>query len=179
MREQRGTRVRTVVVAALWLGAVCGGWTVVMGLTGWYRSPTLNNLMILTIPLQLIALGVGLRKTARDGRRFGGQIAAGVLMTLMGAIVMVACSFVTTRVVIPTYFDDQKVLHRASLVQQGKSDAEIAAALAAHPNPGVMDYASGEFIMRLVVGGVGSIAIGAFVRARSGQPMPAADRASG
>jgi predicted lipid-binding transport protein (Tim44 family) len=80
--------------------------------------------------------------------------------------------------VFPNYFADIEQAYRTALQRQGKTDAEIAAAIqasAASATP--MAQAMSGFIGTLVTGIVASAIIGIFVRSRGKfSPMPSQSR---
>lgn len=160
--------VRLLLLAGgLRAGAWCGAFSLLMALSGWYKHPTLSNLMLLAIPIQWAALWWELRRTARAGLRFGGQVLAGLAIILIGTPIMLASSYVATRVLVPTYHTDQQALHRLLLQQQGLSDTAITAAMQAHQPPTPLQDAGDELRFRLVVGLVGAAGVASLVRSRS------------
>ncbi len=68
-----------ILSAGLLIGVLCGAWTFVMGFTGWYKDPTMLNLFFVVILIEIGGLIWGLRKTALEGRTYGGQIVAGTI----------------------------------------------------------------------------------------------------
>ena len=113
------------------IGAACVTWMFVMGLTGWYRHPTLQYLFLaVVIPVEIVLLVLGLRSTASQNR-YRGQVLAGTLMAVVAALVIAAGSLVFTTVVFPDYFQQLRTVHEQLLRDAGRSQAEIAAAIAA------------------------------------------------
>jgi len=139
----------------------------VMGFTGWYKDPTLANVLFISVAMIVEIAGLiwGLRKTAAQGRSYGGQILAGTMMAIVAGVIIIAASLLFTTVVFPNYFSDIEQAYRTALQQQGKTDAEIAAAVqasAASATP--MAQAMSGFIGTLVTGIVASAIIALFVR---------------
>ena len=150
------------------IGVLCAAWTLVMGYSGLYKDPSLARLFFLVIPIEIAALIVGLRKTAREGRTYGGQILAGTMMAIVAGVIIIVSSLLFTTVLVPHYAQDLERMYRASLQQQGKTDADIASAVqasAASWTP--MAQAMSGFIGTLVTGILSSAVIGYFVRRRS------------
>jgi hypothetical protein len=92
-----------IVAAGVLIGVGCGAWTFVMGFTGWYRDPALAQLLFIPVVMAIEIAGLvwGLRRTAAQGRTYGGQILAGTMMSVVASVVIVACSLLFTLVVFP------------------------------------------------------------------------------
>ena len=149
------------------IGLLCTAWTLVMGYTGWYKDPSLANLFFLVIPLEIAGLIWGLRKTARDGRTYGGQILAGTMMAVVAGVIIIGSSLLFTTVLFPSYAQDLEHTYRETLQRHGQTETEITAAVqanAASLTP--MAQAMSGFIGTLVTGILASAAIGFFVRKR-------------
>jgi len=157
-----------ILSAGVLIGVLCSAWTFIMGFTGWYKNPAANVVFIsVAMVIEIVVLTWGLRRTARQGRAYGGQILAGTMMAIVGGVIIIASSLLFTTVVFPTYFADVEQAYRAALQQQGKSEMEIAAAIqatAASATP--MAQAMSGFIGTLVTGIVASAIIGVFVHRR-------------
>ncbi len=149
------------------LGAGVVIWTFVMGFTGWYKDPALLNLFFLVIPFQIALLVWALKETAAQGRRYGGQVLAGVIISLIGGVLICAGSMVFTSIVFPHYFSEITAIQQQMLMEQGKSAQEIRTTMemAAKTNTPVASAVSG-FVGTVVTGLVASLVIGAFVRAK-------------
>jgi hypothetical protein len=159
--------MKTIVNAGIALGVVCGAWELVMGYTGWYKHPALLNLFWLVILFEIAILIWVLRKTAAEGRRYGGQVGAGVLVSLIGGVIIVGFSVLFTTVLFPNYFNEMAAMNEQMLRAAGKSDADIAFAMDMYrksANP-AMNALSG-FMGTVVTGLVASLGIAAFVRAK-------------
>ncbi len=156
-----------ILSAGLLIGVLCGLWTFVMGFTGWYKDPTMLNLFFLVIPIEIGGLIWGLRKTAAEGRTYGGQIVAGTQMSVIAGVIIIACSLLFTIVVFPNYFTELQDAYRQVLRQQGKSDAEIARAISqATAGATPMGQAIQGFVGTFITGILSSAVIGIWVRAR-------------
>ena len=88
-----------ILSAGLLIGVLCGSFTIVMGLTGWYQDPAMVNVFIPVVTLiEILGLIWGLRKTAAQGRTYSGQVVAGTLMALVAGAVIVCASLLFTMV---------------------------------------------------------------------------------
>ena len=154
-----------IVKGGLLIGVLCVIWTFVMGFTGWYKDPAMLSAFYLVIVIQLAVLIWGLKQTAAQGRTYGGQIAAGTLMSLVAGLVIIAGSLLFTTVAFPDYFEEIKVVQTEMLKAAGKTDAEVTAeveAAAQFQTP--MSQAIFGCIGTLFTGVIGSLIIGAFYR---------------
>jgi hypothetical protein len=156
-----------ILSAGVLIGVLCGVWMFVMGLTGWYHDPSPSRIFFLVILFEVAGLWWGLRRTAALGRNYGGQVIAGTMIATIAGLIVVVSSLVFTTVAFPDYLTAVQDTTRATLRQQGKSDAEIAEAIrqnAASATP--MAQAMSGFLGTLITGIVASAVIGAFVRAQ-------------
>jgi hypothetical protein len=156
-----------ILSAGILIGVLCGAWTFVMGLTGWYKDPVLLNMFFVVILIEIGGLIWGLRKTAAEGRGYGGQVVAGTMMAIVAGVIIIVSSLLFTTVAFPDYFSELEAAYRTMLQQQGKSEAEIAEALrqnAAGATP--MNQALQGFVGTLLTGIVVSAIIAIWVRAK-------------
>jgi Protein of unknown function (DUF4199) len=154
-----------ILSTGIMIGVLCSAWTLVMGYSGLYKDPSLANLFFLVIPIEIGCLILGLRGTAQEGRTYGGQILAGTMMAIVGGVIIIGSSLLFTTVLFPNYSQELEAMYRATLARQGKSDAEILAALQANAASWTpMSQAMSGFIGTLVTGIIGSAVIGYFVR---------------
>lgn len=164
------------VVAGLLLGVLCGLWTFVMGFTGWYKDPGKTSAFFVVILIEVAVLIWGLSRTAaKEGRTYSGQVVAGTQISIIGGVVIIGFSLLFTTVFFPEYFTEMQTVYRGILQQEGKSEAEIAAAIAewsAGQSP--VRQAFYGFIGTFVTGVVVSAVLAIWVRAR-----PAARHVSG
>jgi hypothetical protein len=166
-----------ILGAGLLIGVLCGVWTFVMGFTGWYKDPVMMSVFFVVILIEIAGLVWGLRRTAAEGRTYGGQVVAGTMMAVVAGVIIVCSSLLFTMVAFPEYFSELEAAQRELLRSQGKSDAEIAAAIrdsAAAATP--MAQAMSGFIGTLITGIVASAVIAIFVRARPEAARTAATR---
>jgi hypothetical protein len=159
--------MNTIVKAGVALGVLVVIWTFIMGFTGWYKDPALLNLFYVVIAIQIAVLMWALKRTAAEGRGFGGQLGAGTLISLIGGVFVVVGSLIFTTVVFPNYFQDIAAIQEQMLRSAGKSEAEIKTVMdmAARTSTPAMQAFFG-FCGTMVTGVVVSAIIGAFVRAR-------------
>lgn len=87
-----------ILNAGLLIGVLCGVWTFVMGLAGWYRDPAMSNAFFLVIAIEVFGLFWGLRKTAAEGRTFAGQVVAGTMMAVVAGVVIICTSLIFTTI---------------------------------------------------------------------------------
>jgi hypothetical protein len=156
-----------ILSAGLLIGLLCSVWIFVMGFTGWYRDPALANLFFVVIAIEIGGLIWGLRKTAKQGRAYGGQILAGAMMAIVAGVIIIASSLVFTTIVFPNSIAEVEQMYRARLQQQGRSESEITAAIqgtAASRTP--MAQAEIGLVGTFLTGIVASAVIAIFVRRR-------------
>ncbi len=163
MRKASLSGVFTVGVV---LGVAVFAWSLIMGVTGWYKHPTLLNLFWMVIPLQIFILWWGLRRTAAQGNGYLAQIGSGLLMSLIGAVIIFAGSLLLTTVIFPQYFQDLADLGRQMMRAEGRAEADIETYLQQiAPTQTPLMQALLGFIGTIATGFVASLAIGSVVRA--------------
>ena len=140
-------------------------WTFVMGFTGWYKDPALTYAFFLVIAIEIAGLIWGLRKTAAQGRAYGGQVLAGTMMAIVAGVVIIGSSLLFTMVAFPDYFRELEAMQRQMLAAEGKTAAEIDAAVRAGAASTPMAQAMSGFIGTLITGIVASAIIALVVRA--------------
>ncbi len=120
----------SIVKSGLFLGITVIIWTFIMGFTGWFLDPALALLfpLVATI-LTIIAIVWGLRGTAAEGRHYGGQIMAGLLIGLVASVFIFAGSLLFTTVVFPDYFTQLQEMGRQVYEAKGLNEAEIQTAM--------------------------------------------------
>ena len=123
------TPPQIVVATGVAIGAAMGGWMALMGLTGLYKRPALLGLFWVVVLLEVGVLALGLRRSARAGLGLLGQLAAGTLMSLLGAAVVFGASLLVTQVLVPTYFEELRALQGEILRQRGLDAAAIRSAI--------------------------------------------------
>jgi hypothetical protein len=156
-----------ILSAGVLIGVLCGVWTFVMGWTGWFKDPVLLRLFFFVILIEIGGLLWGLRRTAAEGRTYGGQIVAGTMMAIIAGVIVIASSLLFTTVVFPDYFTELQGAYRTMLQQQGKSEAEIAALLQNEMSGQTpMSQAMAGFLGTLVTGILASAIIAIWVRSK-------------
>ena len=122
--------MKNSVIAGIVLGVTIAVWTLIFGFTGMYKSIAGA---IAFIPVAIaINVGVvvwGLMKTRKEGRGYGGQVAAGLVIGIVGAILIFFNSMLFTQVLFPTYFDDIRVMQGDLLRAAGQSEEAVEEAL--------------------------------------------------
>ncbi len=163
-----------ILAAGVLIGVLCGAWTLVMGITGWYKDPVMLNAFFFVIALEVGGLIWGLRKTAAEGRSYGGQIVAGTMMTVIAGVIIMGFSLLFTMVLFPNYFTELQDAYRHILRQQGKTEAEIAEAVR-RSMAGVtpMGQAVQGFVGTFITGILASAVIAIFARGRRAPSAPA------
>ena len=165
------------LAAGLLIGVLCGVWTFVMGFTGWYKDPSKTSAFFVVIAIEIAGLIWGLGKTAAQGRPYSGQVVAGTVMSIIAGLVIMASSLLFTTVFFPDYFTELQAIYRDMLVQQGKSEAEIATELSAwRAGQTPMRQAIAGFIGTFVTGVTATAIIAIWVRARPGAAQGPAGR---
>lgn len=158
-----------ILWAGVLIGIICSTWIFVTGFTGWYKDPALGSILFIAgaTAIEVGGLIWGLRKTAAQGRAYGGQIVAGTMMAIVAGVIIIVASLVFTTVVFPDYLEEIQQAYRAALERQGKTEVEIAAAIQANAASATpMAQAMSGFIGTLVTGIVASAIIAIFVRRR-------------
>lgn len=167
--------MNTIVKAGLILGLLCQVWTFLMGFTGWYKDPVLYNLFWVVILIQIGALIWGLQQTAAQGRKYGGQVGAGTMISAVAAVVVFFGSILFTMVVFPDYFDQMAEMQRTMLEDKGMSGEEIDTVMnaqAAFSTP-IVNAVTGA-IMTVITGCILSLVIALFVRSKTLAAAPSA-----
>ena len=163
----------TVIKGGILIGLLCAMWTFVMGFTGWYKDPVMLNAFYVVILIEIGVLIWGLKITAA-GKTYGGQVAAGTLMAVIGGLILIGASLLFTTVVFPGYFDELRTVHAEMLRNAGTSEAEIAAELerGAQMQTTMMQAVVG-FVGTVLTGVVGSLIMAVFIRKKQRVTTPA------
>jgi hypothetical protein len=164
LRTKEDCGMTTVFKHGLLLGILCEVWTFIMGVSGWYRHPTLLNLFWVVVLIQIGILLWSLRLAALD-RTYWGQVGAGTMISLIAAVIIFCGSLLFTSVVFPHYFDEMRSMQIELLRSQGKPEAEIVR-LVAETAKTQMPFMTAlfGFIGTGVTGLVSSLVIGIFFR---------------
>ena len=148
------------------LGLLVVAWTFIMGITGWYKHPTLLNLFWLVILIQIVVMIWGLKGAAR-GATYGSQVKAGTMMSVIGGVIIFCGSLIFTSVVFPHYFEELRTVGEELLKSQGKTESEVKNLLDAQaPMQTSFMQALFGFIGTLVTGVIVSLIAGAFLKGK-------------
>jgi hypothetical protein len=160
--------MKKILNAGLLLGLVVAVWDFVYGFAGLYRSAAGGGIFLLVVILiQIAGLICGLKQTVKDGRGYGGQVLAGILICLVAGVVIVIASFAFTAV-FTDVFDVAAELQADSWAQAGMSDLDIEATLAKTEFMRTPWFqAMMGFVGSMITGTVFSLIIAAFVRVRN------------
>jgi hypothetical protein len=142
------------------LGLLVSFWTLLMGVTDWYKHPTLMNLFWIVILIQIGVLIWSLRSSSHREAGFWGQVKAGSTISLIGACIIFIGSYLFTSVIFPHYFEEMKTMGEEVLKSKGMTDVQIQAALEAQaPMQTSFMQALFGFIGTVVTGPIVSMAL--------------------
>lgn len=102
--------MKSAIQAGAILGLMVVVWTLVHGLTGWYKNPTMSWTFWMVIPFQVILLVWMLKNTKKQGFGYGQQVKAGIVMSLVAAVIIFIGSWLVTTAIIPTYYADLQAM---------------------------------------------------------------------
>lgn len=160
--------MKKITNAGLLLGLSVAVWSFVYGFAGLYRNPSLAwTFTVGAILIQIVILVCGLRRTVKDGRRYLGQLGAGLLICLIGGIIIVFSSLLFTTVVFPDNFDVTAEMQAEAWANAGMADEQIDQALEKTSwmrTP--VGAALAGFIGTMVTGLIISLIVAAFVRVK-------------
>ena len=136
----------------------------VTGFAGLYKNPSTG--WVFPVGATLIEIGVliwGLRQTARE-RRYGGQVAAGLMIAAIGGVLIIPASLIWSAV-FPDWAQVGEAAMADSLADRGMSEEQIAQMIqsTAFMRTGVVNALFG-CVMSILTGLVASLIIAAFVR---------------
>ena len=151
--------------AGIVLGLAVVAWTFIYGFTGWYKHPSLYNLWWLVILIQLGVIGWGLTLTRAEGKRYGGQILSGTLISVYGGIIIFFGSLLFTSVVFPEFFEETRNLQAEVLAQKGMTVDQIESTQAmTAPMQTPVVNAVISAVMTVITGFILSLILGAVIR---------------
>lgn len=160
-------KLQTPILAGVILGLLVVGWTLVMGLTGWYLDPDRLHLFWLVVVIQIVVLAVTLLKT-RVGRGYRGQVGVGMITSAIAAVIVFIGSALFTTTIFPDYFEDLRAVRERVLREEGMPEAEIEETLdeiAASQTPTGQAFAG--FMGTLGTGLAASLVVAAFLREKN------------
>ena len=161
-----------VLAAGLLIGVLCAVWTFIMGATGWYKDPAMMRWFFLVIAIEVGGLIWGLRRTAAEGRNYGGQVIAGTMMATIAGVVIICSSLLFTTVVYTDYFAELEAMNVKLLRDQGVSESEIDRQIIADRASNTpMGQALLGFTYTLIAGIIASALLGIAIRGRQ-RPHP-------
>jgi Protein of unknown function (DUF4199) len=156
-----------VLAAGLLIGVLCAVWTFIMGATGWYKDPAMMRWFFLVIAIEVGGLIWGLRRTAAEGRSYGGQVIAGTMMATIAGVVVICSSLLFTTVVYTDYFAELETMNVKMLREQGVPESEIDRQVTANRASNTpMGQALLGFTGTLITGIVASALLSIPIRAR-------------
>lgn len=156
----------STVKTGIILGLLVVAWTFIMGITGWYKHPTLLNLFWLVIIIQIVVMIWGLKGTSA-GATYGSQVKAGTMMSVIGGVIILCGSLVFTGVVFPHYFEELRTVGEELLKSQGKTESEVKSLLDAQaPMQTSFMQALFGFIGTLVTGVIVSLIAAVFLKGK-------------
>ncbi len=151
--------------AGLLLGILVAIWILITGVTGWYKDPALMPLFYVVVLIEIGVLIWGLRITAKGGKTYGGQIGAGTMMAIIGAVIIFFASILFTSVLYPNYFAEVRQANLQAMTAKGMTADQAEAQLK------LMDPMETSFVqaiigavMTIVTGFVASLVIAAIFR---------------
>ena len=157
--------MKPTLKAGIVLGLAVMVWTFIMGFTGWYKDPALSNLFWVVILIQIGVIAWGLTLTRDEGKRYGGQLLSGTLISVYAAVIGIFSSLLFTMVVFPEYFDELRVLQAELMAQKGMTLEQIeqTQALTDKMQTPTINAALG-FVMTIITGFIISLVLAAFIR---------------
>jgi hypothetical protein len=91
--------MKPIVNAGIVLGVSVGIWIFINGFAGLYKSQgTAWVFPVIATVIEIFVIVWGLRKTAQLGRRYGGQVVAGLMIAVVGAVLILGFSLVSSTV---------------------------------------------------------------------------------
>ncbi len=160
-----------VLAAGLLIGILSAIWTFVMGVTGWYKDPVMMRWFFVVIAIEVGGLIWGLRRTAAEGRSYGGQVIAGTMMATIAGVVVICSSLLFTTVVYTDYFAEIEAMNVTLLRERGVPEAEIAREImASRASNTPMGQALLGFMGTLITGIVASALLAIGIRRRTRTP---------
>lgn len=157
--------MKPTLKAGLLLGVLVLVWILVTGVTGWYKDPAMKSLFYFVVLIEIGVLIWGLRLTAKEGKTYGGQIGAGTMMAIIGAVLIFFGSFFFTDVLYPNYFTEVRQANFQDLVAKGMTADQAEAELKLRdPMESSFVQALMGAVMTVVTGFVASLVIAGVLR---------------
>jgi hypothetical protein len=87
--------MKPVISAGVMLGVAAGIWMFINGFAGLYRNPgTAWVFPVVATVIEIFVIVWGLKKTAQLGKRYGGQVLAGLMIAVVGAVLILGFSLI-------------------------------------------------------------------------------------
>ncbi len=102
--------MKKVIIPGIILGVLLAAWIHVVGVTGWYKHPTLQAMFWVVILIQIGVLVWVIRGAAADGAGFAGRFGRGVGTSLVATPIIFLNSLLFTQVVFPKYFEELRAM---------------------------------------------------------------------
>jgi len=150
--------------AGIVLGLAVVVWMFIFGFAGWYKDSATAVIWYAVILIQIGVLAWGLTLTKAEGKRYGGQLMAGTLISVYGGIIIIFGSLLSTTVVFKDVIDFQKEQAGERLSQFGMSTEQIQAAVESSPMLTPAGNAVAGFIGTVITGFILSLILAAFIR---------------
>ena len=116
---------KTVVNAGVMLGIAVAILQFISGITGLYKNPGLSWVFpLVAIAIEIVVVVWGLRQTAKLGKGYGGQVGAGVLIAVVGAVIIFVTSMIWSRV-FPGAGEVMAAAQADAWADQGMSEEQI------------------------------------------------------
>jgi hypothetical protein len=160
-----GGFMKPTLRAGIVLGLAVVVWTFIFGFAGWHKDPAMSYLWWVVILIQAGVITWGLTLTRAEGKRYGGQLLSGTLISIYGGIIIIFGSLLFTMVVFPNYFDELSQMQAELLAQRGMTADQIeqTQALTAKLQTPVANAVIG-FVMTLITGFILSLILAAVIR---------------
>lgn len=150
--------------AGIVLGLAAVVWMFVYGFAGWYKDPALAAIWYVIILIQAGVLAWGLTLTRAEGKRYGGQLMAGTLISVYGGIIIIFASLLFTMVAFPDALDVARELQAEQLLKMGMNLEQIEAAQEGSFFLSPAGNAVAGFIGTVLTGFILSLVLAAFIR---------------
>lgn len=158
--------MNSIVKAGVVLGVLVSVWMFVHGFAGWYKD--VGTSYFFPIGATLILIGVvvwGLMQTAKQGRGYGGQLGAGLLICLIGGVIIVVMSFVWSTMVFKDVFEVTAQVQAETWANAGMSEQDIQNLLTQTEMTRTPVFqALMGFVMTMLTGLIVSLIAAAFIR---------------
>ena len=163
-----------IIRGGVMLGVLVTIWSWVFAFTGMHKNMAAAMAFPLVATVIEIAVLVwALKKTAAQGRGWGGQVSAGTLLSFVGGCLILATSYMLVTSLYPNYFAELNAACAEYWRAQGKDDAFIQAELAkAAPMQTPTAQAVMGFVATVVTGFIVSAIAAIWIRHKG--PKPAA-----